>query len=204
MRGEPRSWRATSRAVSRANAFPSTLHERAIRSRNQPAKYPQGSHERGPSSSTIGFPPAALEQELLRARSGSILAWGSLRSGRSRARTRDRCRAGRRRAPTSRMCRAMSRSRTRHSVSTRRSRLRSIRSALPMYTLRPAAVREVVDARVLEEAADDRAHANRLADARHARAEAAHAAHDHVDRDAGLRRAVERPDDRRIGDARCS
>ena len=60
--------------------------------------------------------------------------------------------------------------------------------------LRPPAVREPVDARVLEEPADDGADANALADAGHAGLQAADAADDQVDLDAGLRRAVERAD----------
>ena len=63
-------------------------------------------------------------------------------------------------------------------TSTRRSRLRSIRSAEPMYHSRPAAVAEHPDPRVLEELADDRPDADVLRDARHARHEAAGAADD--------------------------
>ena len=52
--------------------------------------------------------------------------------------------------------------------------------------LRPA---EAVDARVLEELADHRAHPDRLGEAGDARAQAAQAAHGQVDRDAGARGA---------------
>ena len=54
-------------------------------------------------------------------------------------------------------------------ASTRRSRLRSIRSAEPMYHSGVAAVGEAPDARVLEELADDRAHPDVLGHAREAR-----------------------------------
>src|ERR1035438_4670854 len=54
-----------------------------------------------------------------------------------------------------------------------------------------AAVREVKRARVLEETIDERAHLDGLADAGHARAQAADAAHEQRDGHARLRRAVE-------------
>src|SRR5262249_4100220 len=52
-------------------------------------------------------------------------------------------------------------------------------------------VLEAINARVLEEPADDAAHANPLADSRNARANDAHTANEHVDLNARLRRAVE-------------
>ncbi len=65
------------------------------------------------------------------------------------------------------------------------------------------------DARVLEEAPDDRAHADVLRELRHARAQRAHAAHHEVDLHARLRGLVERLDHLRLeegvhlrGDAR--
>src|SRR5690606_8790805 len=58
-----------------------------------------------------------------------------------------------------------------------------------------AGVREVEDASVLEVPIDDRADLDVLADADHARPEAAHAANDELDRDPGLGRAVESLDD---------
>ena len=63
-----------------------------------------------------------------------------------------------------------------------------------------AAVEEVVDARVLEEAADDRSHRDVVADAGNAWPQAAHAADDQVDLHAGLRRAEERLDHALVGD----
>src|SRR5262249_3761647 len=60
---------------------------------------------------------------------------------------------------------------------------------------------EPVDARVLEEAADDRPDADPLREARNAWAETAHAAHDEVDLGAGLRRVVQRVDHLGIDEA---
>ena len=57
---------------------------------------------------------------------------------------------------------------------------------------------EPVHARVLEEAPDHRGHADVLGDARHAGAQAADAAHVHVDAHAGLRGLVERADRARV------
>ena len=54
---------------------------------------------------------------------------------------------------------------------------------------------EAVDARMLEEAADDALHVDVLGEARNARPQAADAAHDEVDLHAGLARLVERVDD---------
>ena len=80
-------------------------------------------------------------------------------------------------------------------ASTRRSRLRGIRSAEPMrYSAVVGLGAEAVDARVLEEPADDRAHADRLRQPGHARAQAADPADDEVDLTAGVRRVVERVD----------
>ena len=84
--------------------------------------------------------------------------------------------------------------------STRRSRLRPIQSALAMYDLALAAVFEDEHPRVLEKAPDDAAHANVLAHARDAGTQHAHAAHEQIDRHAGLRRAVERAHDVAFGD----
>ena len=61
-----------------------------------------------------------------------------------------------------------------------------------------AAVAEVAHARMLEEAADDRAHADVLRHARHSRPQRADAAHDEVDLHAGARRVVQRLDDLRF------
>ena len=63
-----------------------------------------------------------------------------------------------------------------------------------MNSLRLAAVVEPEDARVLEEASDDRPHRDPLAHAGHARPQAADAADDQVDPHAGLRAAIEAPD----------
>ena len=57
------------------------------------------------------------------------------------------------------------------------------------------AVAEAVDAAVLEEAPDDRLHADALAEAGHARPQAAYAAHDQLAFDARARCGVERIDD---------
>ena len=57
------------------------------------------------------------------------------------------------------------------------------------------AVAEAIDAAVLEEAADDRLDADVFRQARHARPQAADAAHHEVDLHAGARRLVERVDD---------
>ena len=54
-------------------------------------------------------------------------------------------------------------------------------SAEPMKNFSRSPAAEDIDARVLQEAADDRAHADRLACARDARADRAHAANDEVD-----------------------
>ena len=82
-----------------------------------------------------------------------------------------------------------------NSVSTRWSRLRvhQVGAAHQQFVL--AAVAEVVEAAVLQEAPDDADHADILADAGHAGPQAAHAAHDQVDLHAGLRRAIERLDE---------
>ena len=60
------------------------------------------------------------------------------------------------------------------------------------------AVAEAIDAGVLEEAPDDRLHADALGQAGNAGPETADAAHDEVDLDAGLAGVVERVDDLRI------
>src|SRR5262249_55461635 len=57
---------------------------------------------------------------------------------------------------------------------------------------------EAEDAAVLEEAADDRLHADALGQSRHAGTQAADAAHHEVDLDAGARSRIERVDDFRI------
>src|SRR5205085_4222842 len=54
-----------------------------------------------------------------------------------------------------------------------------------------AAIVEVKDARMLEEAADDRAHTNVFRQAFNARAQRAHAAHDELDLHAGARGGIE-------------
>src|SRR4051812_27148796 len=54
---------------------------------------------------------------------------------------------------------------------------------------------EAHDAAMLEEAADDAFHADAFRQTRHARAQAADAANDELDRDAGLTRPIERIDD---------
>src|SRR5215831_11000414 len=63
-----------------------------------------------------------------------------------------------------------------------------------------AAVLEPVDARVLEEAADDRTYFDAIADVRNSRTKAADAAHDEVEIHAGLRRAVEHADHLIVGE----
>ena len=60
--------------------------------------------------------------------------------------------------------------------------------------VRLAAVLEIPDAMVLEEAAEDRAHADVLGRAGHARPQRARAAHDEVDLHPGLRRRLQRAD----------
>ena len=82
-----------------------------------------------------------------------------------------------------------------HSVSTRRSRLRSI-SRRCRCTARLAAVFELVGARVLQKPADDRAHLDPLADAGDPGPQAAGAADDQTDFDAGLRGPIEEAHDR--------
>ena len=89
-------------------------------------------------------------------------------------------------------------SRTGKAISTRRKKLRSIQSALARYSSLRAVVAEVEHARVLEEAADDRAHADVLRNARDARPQRAQAADDEVDLHAGARGAIQRLDDLRI------
>ena len=86
---------------------------------------------------------------------------------------------------------------TRSIASTRRSRLRGIRSAEPMTysVLSSPGVPETEDARVLEVAADDRAHRDVLRQAGHAGAQAADAADDQVDPRARRRRRVQVVDD---------
>ena len=88
-------------------------------------------------------------------------------------------------------------------TSTRRSRLRGIRSAEPMKYSRPRSpLPEAEDARVLEEAADDRAHADRLGQPGHAGPQAADAAHDRGrSAHARLRRRVQRVDHARVHEA---
>ena len=66
------------------------------------------------------------------------------------------------------------------------------------------AAAEGVDARVLEKAPDDRLDADVLGEAGHARPQAANAAHDQIDFDAGAARRVERVDDFRNRPARCT
>ena len=77
---------------------------------------------------------------------------------------------------------------------------------IPRHPVRAAEIREHIaarvemeDAAVLEEAADDRAHADVLGKPRHARTERAHAANDQVDRHARRGGLVERVDDPRVG-----
>src|SRR5690606_4936975 len=64
----------------------------------------------------------------------------------------------------------------------------------PDKDLLVAAVAEVVDPRVLEEPADDRADRDPVADTRHARAQAAYPTDLEVDLDAGLRGPAKRRD----------
>ena len=90
---------------------------------------------------------------------------------------------------------------TRTSASTRRSRLRCIRSAEPIQASPAPGVAEPEDARVLEVAAEHRAHADALGEPRHAGPQAADAAHDQVDLGARARRRVERVDRGGIGEA---
>ena len=75
-----------------------------------------------------------------------------------------------------------------------------MRSAEPMNHSAVAAVLEPPDPGVLEELADDRAHPDPFRDARDARLQRAGAAHDEVDVDAGLGRAVQRLDDGHVDD----
>src|SRR2546427_8417489 len=63
-----------------------------------------------------------------------------------------------------------------------------------------AAVREMIDAGVLEEASQDADDADAVGQAGDARPERAHAPHDEVDVDAGRRCAVQRRDDLGIGE----
>ena len=102
------------------------------------------------------------------------------------------------------------------STSTRRSRLRGIRSAEPMRWIAsatapatrvrsgPSAItlpwREPIDPAVLEVAAEDAADADVLGQTRHAGAQAADAAHEQVDLRSGLARRVEGVDDVLVGD----
>ena len=92
------------------------------------------------------------------------------------------------------MCLTMAGSRTWHSVSTRRSRLRSIRSALPMYSSRRRRSRSSTRASA-RGTGRRRSARGSFADAGDARPEAADAADDQVDVDARLGRAVERAND---------
>src|SRR5689334_3672449 len=64
---------------------------------------------------------------------------------------------------------------------------------------RIAAVGEAIDARVLEETADDRHDANAVAEVGHAGPQRTDAAYDEVDVDAIARRAIQRSHDVRIG-----
>ena len=89
---------------------------------------------------------------------------------------------------------------SRTSTSTRRSRLRCIMSAEPIQAGRLAAVLEPEDPAVLEEAAQDRAHLDRLGQAGHAGAQRADAADQQLDGHARLRGEVERVDDRLVDD----
>lgn len=85
-------------------------------------------------------------------------------------------------------------------ASTRRSRLRSIRSALPIYTSAfPPFANQYTRERSRKRPTTDRTR-DALADPLDAGLQAAHAADDHVDLHAALRRAVQRANDRRIRD----
>ena len=86
-------------------------------------------------------------------------------------------------------------SHTRSSTSTRRSRLRCMRSALPSHHSGSPSLSKDMTRRVLEEAADDRAHPDGLRQPGHAGAQRADAADQQLDRHAGLRGLVQRVDD---------
>ena len=75
-----------------------------------------------------------------------------------------------------------------------------IRSALPRKVVGLLARLEDEEAAVLEEAAEDAAHADRLGEPRDARPELADGAGDDVDLGAGLRGRVELLDDRLVGE----
>ena len=139
----------------------------------------------------------ALHQRFLCREHGVRPGPGSCGSRRRprRAPRRSACRraARRGRAPISARSRESS---TGASTSTRRSRLRGIRSALPIQTPTLVARLEREDPAVLEEAAEDAADDDPLAQAGHARAEDADPARDDLDRRARRRRVVERLDDR--------
>ena len=76
-------------------------------------------------------------------------------------------------------------------TSTRRWKLRGIQSALDRKTCASSPGLNTIDPAVLQEAIDDAADADVLGDARQARPQAADAAHDQVDRHAGLAGAVQ-------------